>query len=75
MVQLTKKRGSCIEVFKDTDHIVMAATGIHPGIFHQGQPSHPGFICVSGLFYREGIVVLWKVDVHLLYNIALGVKD
>ena len=75
MVQLTNKRGSCAEVFKYIDHILVVATGIHPGIFHQGQPTHPGFICVSGLFYREGIVVLWKVDVHLSYNIARGVKD
>ena len=29
-MQLTKKRGG-VEVFKDTDHIVVATTGIHPG--------------------------------------------
>ena len=32
-MQLTKKRGSCVEVFKGTDHIIVAATGIHPGSF------------------------------------------
>ena len=30
---LTKKSGSCVEVFKDTDHTVVATTGIHPGFF------------------------------------------
>ena len=25
------KRGDCVVVFKNKDHIVMAATGIHPG--------------------------------------------
>ena len=28
---LTKKRESCAEVFKDTDHIIVVTTGIHPG--------------------------------------------
>ena len=31
MVQRTKERGDCVEVFKDPDQIVVATTGIHPG--------------------------------------------
>ena len=43
------KRGSCVEVFKDTDHIVVAATGIHPGF--NGFGANP---VILGLFVCLG---------------------
>ena len=47
---------------------------------HQGEGPNMGKECRGrfhheGVFYREGIAVPWKVDGHLLYNIARGGKD
>ena len=39
-----------------------------------GKRSIEGGFIMRGLFYREGIVVIWKVDAHLSYNIARGIR-
>ena len=39
------RRGVCVVVFKDKDHIVVAATGIHPGI------------CFSYLVQVGGVII------------------
>ena len=55
-MQLTKKRGSCVEVFKGTDHTIVAATGIHPGSFFFGVNPVILGLFVPGLFDKEGML-------------------
>ena len=71
--QRTKEGGNCVEVFKDSDQIVVATTGIPLDLFPGVSP------VITGLFYQgcwwRWYVVSWKVVGHLSYDVAHGLKS